>query len=148
MLINDKSQKVEIILSDGRVLESAEAIECIVNIADNNKGQYQSGPFEYIMVRGYRADADKEVIKRVVEVELDLLKKLQKVCEKHNLKLYMVYGTLLGAVRHGGVIPGDDDIDVALLREDYDKLLQLIEEFDGQYFLQTIDTDDAFLVAT
>lgn len=144
MLINDKSQKVEIILSDGRVLESAEAIECIVNIADNNKGQYQSGPFEYIMVRGYRADADKEVIKRVVEVELDLLKKLQKVCEKHNLKLYMVYGTLLGAVRHGGVIPGDDDIDVALLREDYDKLLHLIEEFDGQYFLQTIDTDDAF----
>ena len=144
MFINDKCQKIKIILSDGSVLETSEMIEGIEYIIGDNKTQYQSGPFDYVMVRGYQSDADKEVIKKVVDVELDLLKKLREVCEKNNLKLYMIYGTLLGAVRHGGVIPGDDDIDVALLREDYDKLLQLTAEFNGKYFLQTIDTDEAF----
>lgn len=89
-------------------------------------------------------DQDCEIVEKVVGIELELLRKLQEVCEAHNLKLYAMYGTLLGAVRHAGMIPGDDDIDVALSREDYQKLLELEHEFSGQYFLQTPENDDCF----
>ena len=89
-------------------------------------------------------DQDHAVLEKVLEVELDLLRKLKQVCERHGLQLYAMYGTLLGAVRNAGVIPGDDDIDVALSREDYNKLLTLESEFTDQYFLQTPFNDDCF----
>lgn len=89
-------------------------------------------------------DQDKEVLARVQEISLNLLKKLQSVCQKHNLKLYAMYGTLLGCVRNAGIILGDDDIDVALMREDYNKLLTLQHEFADEYFLQTPENDNCF----
>ena len=89
-------------------------------------------------------DADHDMIEKVLEVQLDLLRKLQEVCKEHNLQMYLMYGSLLGAVRHGGVIPGDDDIDVALPRADYDKLVALVDEFRGEYFLQIPANDNAF----
>lgn len=60
--------------------------------------------------------------------ELNLLLELQKLCERHGLKLYLCGGTLLGAVRHRGFIPWDDDIDVCLPRRDFDRLLQFEDE--------------------
>lgn len=144
MFLNENNQKLRIVFSDGSSWESAEDIAHIEYITDSDDRSVQMGPFEYVLIKGYKADADEKVIRRVVEIELDLLRKLKTVCEEHGLQLYMIYGTLLGAVRHGGVIPGDDDIDVALLREDYDKLLQLTDEFKGKYFLQTPDSDEAF----
>ena len=96
-------------------------------------------------VQSFRVvDADEALIKQVKKIELDLLKKLQQVCKKNNITVFAIYGTLLGAVRHGGIIPGDDDIDVALLRSDYDKLMSLQHEFTGKYFLQTPETDNFF----
>lgn len=89
-------------------------------------------------------DQDKKQLKQVLEIQLDLLRQLKQVCDKHHLKLYMIYGTLLGAVRHGGVIPGDDDIDLALSREDFNKLLTFTDEFQGKYFLQTPWNDNYF----
>ena len=89
-------------------------------------------------------DADDRLIKQVQRIELDLLEKLQQVCKKHNLTVFAIYGSLLGAVRHGGLIPGDDDIDVALLRPDYDRLMSLRHEFTGKYFLQTPEADNYF----
>lgn len=89
-------------------------------------------------------DQDAALIDRVKYVQLDLLQKLLSVCAEHDLTVYPIYGTLLGLIRDGGMIPGDDDIDVALPREDFDKLLGLTGEFTGQYFLQTPYNDDCF----
>lgn len=91
-----------------------------------------------------KIDQDHEVLEKVIEVQLDLLQKLKQVCDAHGLKVYAMYGTLLGAVRCAGIIPGDDDIDVALSREDYNKLLTLGSEFSGEYFLQTPANDECF----
>lgn len=74
--------------------------------------------------------------------ELDILKKFHEVCEKHNLTYYLTGGTLLGAVRHKGFIPWDDDIDVVMPYDDYKKLCKLPSEvFGEEFFLQNADTD-------
>lgn len=91
-----------------------------------------------------RTDQDHRILEKVLEVELDLLRKLKQVCDRHGLTLYAMYGTLLGAVRRAGIVTGDDDIDVALSREDYNKLLTLQDEFTEQYFLQTPAGDECF----
>lgn len=84
---------------------------------------------------GYTISSD---MKKVWAVELDLLKKFSDVCKAHDLKWYADSGTLLGAVRHKGFIPWDDDIDVVMLREDYNKLIHLYgNEFSYPYFLQS-----------
>ena len=66
------------------------------------------------------------------EICKDILKKFDSVCKENNLRYSISYGTLLGAVRHGGFIPWDDDIDVNMPREDYEKLLSLQYD-DGEY---------------
>ncbi|MGN0180995.1 MAG: phosphorylcholine transferase LicD [Candidatus Ornithomonoglobus sp.] len=87
---------------------------------------------------GYMVSAE---MKKVWAVELDLLARFIEVCEKHNLHYCLGGGTLLGAVRHKGFIPWDDDIDVYMLRPDYDKLLTLADEFEAPYFLQNSYTE-------
>ena len=81
-------------------------------------------------------------MKKVWAIELDLLSELDKVCSKLGIKYFLVYGSLLGAKRHGGIIPWDDDIDVGMLRADYNKLCRVCkEEFQLPYFFQTNETD-------
>lgn len=71
-----------------------------------------------------------------------ILKEFIRVCDKHHLRYFVDGGTLIGALRHKGFIPWDDDIDVAMPREDYDKYLSLQHEYDGTpYFIQTWRTD-------
>lgn len=84
---------------------------------------------------GYRVSAK---MKKVWACELNLLGQFREVCEKHSLKFWIDSGTLLGAVRHGGFIPWDDDLDVVMLREDYDRLLSVADdEFKSPYIFQT-----------
>ena len=80
--------------------------------------------------------------KRLWAVELDLLAELKRVCEKYDIKFFAISGTLIGAARHGGFIPWDDDVDVVMMRSDYKKLETVArEEFRDPYFFQTNYTD-------
>lgn len=88
---------------------------------------------------GYRVSSE---MKRVWAVEFNLLKELLRVCEKYNLRIWVDAGTLIGAVRHGGFIPWDDDIDTVMPREDYDKLCEIAPlEFKSPYFFQNMYSD-------
>ena len=60
--------------------------------------------------------------KEVKQIELDILEYVHNFCEENGLKYIMNYGTLIGAVRHKGFIPWDDDIDISMPRADYKKL--------------------------
>lgn len=76
------------------------------------------------------------------KVELGLLKEFVDFCEKNHLKYYLSAGTCLGAIRHKGFIPWDDDIDVMMPRPDYDRFLEIGQEhFSGDIFLQTWKSD-------
>lgn len=87
---------------------------------------------------GYTVSAE---MKKVWAVQIDLLQYLLDVCNRHGLRIYADGGTMLGAVRHKGFIPWDDDIDMVMLREDYDRLMKLANEFTHPYFLQNVYTD-------
>ena len=83
-----------------------------------------------------------EHTKRVWAREIELYFEFDRVCKKHNLTYYIAYGSLLGAVRHGGFIPWDDDLDVLMMRKDYDILCKVApEEFKEPFFFQNEHTD-------
>jgi hypothetical protein len=71
------------------------------------------------------------------EIELELLELFISICERENLKWYASHGTLLGAVRDGGFLLWDDDIDVGMPTTDFNRLMAHKEWFDNPYFLQT-----------
>jgi lipopolysaccharide cholinephosphotransferase len=82
--------------------------------------------------------------KKIWNVELDLLERFLDFCKKNDLKVFAAFGTLLGAVRHKGFIPWDDDMDVIMPREDFDKACKLAPSyFNEPYFFQTAKTDSA-----
>ena len=89
-----------------------------------------------------RFNPEGSPLRRQQMVMLEMAQVLDAICTKHNIP-YMLYGgTLLGAVRHGGFIPWDDDFDVALLRKDYKRLMEILpKELPDHIALQTNDTD-------
>lgn len=68
-------------------------------------------------------------------------------CKQHGIKYYAAYGTLIGAVRHQGLIPWDDDIDVFMKREDYDKFCAFRGKVDGHYDIMDINDDNYWLLS-
>ncbi len=85
-----------------------------------------------------------EMMKRCWAVQMTILDEIIKVIEKHGLTYYAEVGTLLGAVRHKGFIPWDDDIDIAMPREDYMKFLQLEEELPDDLCIRSFYNTDSF----
>lgn len=83
--------------------------------------------------------------KKIWAVEIDLFNEFKRVCEKYDITYSSWAGTMLGAIRHKGFIPWDDDFDVCLDRENYEKLLSVADkEFKSPYFFQTALTDRDF----
>ena len=87
----------------------------------------------------------KENLERLHTTEVEILDEFVRICDKHNLNYFLTGGTLLGAVRHKGFIPWDDDLDVGMPRADYDKFIKLCsEELDKKYILDNKDTNPKY----
>ncbi|OCL95927.1 LicD family protein [Aliarcobacter thereius] len=83
-------------------------------------------------------EIDNKVIKKTL---LETMEQFHNFCEQNNLKYFMVGGTLLGAVRHKGFIPWDDDIDVSMPKCDYEKLLKMSDKFNYPFLLKHFKID-------
>ncbi len=80
----------------------------------------------------------------IKKIEVEMIKEIKRICEKHNIKYFLVGGSLLGAVRHGGFIPWDDDLDIGMLRDDYEKFRKVApDELPEAFFYQCPGTEPA-----
>lgn len=77
--------------------------------------------------------------------QLDIALDIRDICERHGIPYFLIGGTLLGAVRHGGFIPWDDDLDIGFLRKDYEHFIKVCkDDLPDRLFLQTWDTDENY----
>lgn len=82
-------------------------------------------------------------IKQAWAAELMVLGEIDRICRKYNIKYYAEWGTLLGAVRHGGFVPWDDDMDIGMLREDYIRFRQVAaRELPKEYVIHDYESKD------
>ncbi len=87
----------------------------------------------------------QEILKKLQATLIEILDEIDRICKKHNLKYYLYGGTLLGAVRSKGIIPWDDDMDIVMIRSDYEKFAKICKtELSDKYFYQTSITDPEF----
>ena len=87
----------------------------------------------------------KENLRKLQLVELEMLIELDRICRENNINYIIDAGTLLGAVRHGGFIPWDDDIDVAIPRADYDKLIEIFKhDYADKYYILNAEECNKF----
>ena len=83
-----------------------------------------------------------EELRKVQLLELKVLKEIKRICIKHDIKYFLTGGTLIGAARHKGFIPWDDDIDIAMMRPEYDRFLEIApKELGPEYTLNCIQHD-------
>ena len=73
-------------------------------------------------------DYNKDVLRKLQLVQLDILKDIDSFCKENQISYFISYGTALGAIRHGGFIPWDDDIDICMKRDDYNRFVELAKE--------------------
>ena len=93
----------------------------------------------------FMTDISHDVLLQLQKACLSILIDVDAFCRKHNILYSLAYGTLLGAVRHQGFIPWDDDLDICMRRDQYEKFIYLwLEEKPEGYFLQNKDTDPEY----
>lgn len=84
-------------------------------------------------------------LREINDVQVDILKEVSDVCKKLNIKFFMVHGSLLGTIRNNKFVPDDDDIDIALFREDYETFLKEAPKIMPEYyFVQSNSTDNQY----
>ncbi|MBR6979100.1 MAG: LicD family protein [Prevotella sp.] len=83
--------------------------------------------------------------KAIWSIELKIMDEIDRICKKHGIKYFLAGGSMIGAARHNGFIPWDDDIDVGMLRADYERFLQVCkDDLSSQYHLQNNETDKGY----
>ena len=88
---------------------------------------------------------NEEQLSCLKKIELEMLQEVDRICQKHNLVYTLAYGSLLGAIRHKGFIPWDDDIDIWMPREDYNRFKEICKtELNEKYFYQGNETDKEY----
>lgn len=88
---------------------------------------------------------NQETLKKLHEVELEILLEIDRICKENNLVYYLNVGTLLGAVRHGGFIPWDDDLDISMPRKDYEVFQKLCRtELAERFYLDNYKTSRSY----
>ncbi|OED30846.1 phosphorylcholine transferase LicD [Methanosphaera sp. WGK6] len=104
----------------------------------NNNNKFKEIESHYRMLDMIFASCDIKAtgtMRQIQLLSLELLRLFDNICRKYNLNYWLDYGTLLGAVRHGGFVPWDDDIDIGMIRDDYEKLVKVfpkeIEKIEG-----------------
>lgn len=94
---------------------------------------------------GLKYNPEGSVLRKIQKRMLDILITVDQICEKHNIPYWLEGGTLLGAVRHKGFIPWDDDVDIQILRKDCNKFQSILQkELPSEYILQTTKTDNLY----
>lgn len=88
---------------------------------------------------------DVKNLRKIQLKQLYIAKTIDRICKKYNINYFLNAGSLLGAVRHNGFIPWDDDLDIGMLRKDYNKFLEVLnQELDEDFFIQTWDYDENY----
>lgn len=107
-----------------------------------DKMEFQNSYFESEVREGFFVTS---MVKRSWAAQLEILEEVDRVCQKHGIVYYADAGTFLGAVRHQGFIPWDDDMDICMLREDYNRFIAIAQsELPDGYILRNIHTDDTY----
>ena len=99
---------------------------------------------EYILKT--KEDGTSITVRDVQLVLLEMLKNIDALCKKHNIRYWLTGGSALGAVRHKGFIPWDDDADIGMLREDYEKFQRVVHELGDAYITQCLETHSEYNV--
>lgn len=84
----------------------------------------------------------EDELRSLRQIQMDIYREIKRICRQHDIPHIAVGGSTLGAIRHNGYIPWDDDLDIAMMREDYERFLSIAqEEIDSKYFVQNVYTD-------
>lgn len=130
----------EILFEDHRFLAIRKRQEWINSFYSKKEHKYfisQDKAFRVFEAYG------RQLLRSVQDITTDLLGELDRICRKHEIKYYMMFGTLIGALRHKGFVPWDDDADVVMMYDDFCKFCEIaIRELDPEkYFLRIPETD-------